>query len=68
MQRRPQVKDLAFLRALLGKALEDVGVQVDAEGAAAAVAPMQRTGSATLWTLTTPASRSAELIEDLRHR
>src|SRR5262249_10166639 len=45
MQRRPQVNHIALVTALLVKALEDVGLQVDAEAAAATVAAMQRTST-----------------------
>jgi hypothetical protein len=40
MQRRPQVDHVPLLAALLVKALKDVGLQVDAERAAPAVAAM----------------------------
>lgn len=68
MQRRPQVEDVALLSALLGEALEDVGFQVDAEGAAAAVAAMQRTRTAALWTLATQTRQQTQLIEYLAQR
>ena len=41
VQRRPQIDDVALGPALLGEAVEDVGVEVDAEGAAAAVAAVE---------------------------
>ena len=52
----------------LVEALEDVVLQVDAEGAAAAVAAMDRTGAAPLRAAAAQPRRQAELIEHPRQR
>src|SRR4051794_30506561 len=48
VQRRPQVDDVALGGAAGVKAREGVGVQVDTQGAAAAVAAVDRAGAAAL--------------------
>src|SRR5262249_39543944 len=50
--------------ALVVEALEDVSVEVHAEGAAAGVAAMQRTRAAPLGTAAAQLARQAQLIED----
>src|ERR1022692_3127740 len=51
VQRRPEIDDVALRPVLLGEAVEDVGVELDAEGAASAVAAVDRTGAAPLRTV-----------------
>src|SRR6516165_11793655 len=45
VQRGPQVDDVALVAARLVEALEDVVAEVDAEGASAGVAAVDRTGA-----------------------
>jgi hypothetical protein len=48
------------------EALEDVGVEVDAEGVATSVGAMDRTGAALLRARSAQARRQAEMLEDAR--
>ena len=64
----PQVNHVALLAALRVEALKHVVVEVDAEGAAAAIAAMDRTGAAPLRTAAPQARRQTQMIEDPRQR
>jgi hypothetical protein len=67
VQRRPQVDDVALGAAAGVEALEDVGVQVDAQGAAATVAAVDGTGTAALRSATARQSRrQTQVLEDAR--
>src|SRR5262249_46931547 len=48
VERGRQAAHVALLLALLVETVEEVGVEVDAEGAAATIAPVQRTGAPAL--------------------
>ena len=68
VQRRPQVDHVALLAAPRVEALEDVVVEVHAEGAAAAVAAMDRTGAAPLRAAAAQPRRQAQMIQHARQR
>ena len=69
VQRGPQVDDVALSPALRLEALENVGVQVHAEGAAATVGAMDWAGTAPLRSAAArQPGRQAEMVEDARQR
>jgi len=68
VDRGPEVDDVPLLSALFVEALEDVGLEVDAEGPAPGVAAMQRTGTASLRTAATQPRRQTQLVEYPRQR
>src|SRR5262249_61573951 len=68
VDRGPEVDDVPLLAALFVEALEDVGLEVDAEGPAPGVAAMQRTGTASLRTAATQPRRQTQLVEYPRQR
>jgi hypothetical protein len=63
VQGGPQVDDVAFLGAGRALALEDVVGQLDAEGSAAAVGAVDRTGAAPLRAVAAQACGQAEMFE-----
>ena len=66
VQRGPQVDDVPFFLAGRIETVEDVVMEVHAEGAAASVGAMDRTGAAFLRAWTAQARRQAEMLEDAR--
>src|SRR5262249_17830210 len=68
VNRRPQVDHIPLLPAALVETMEDVLVEVDAEGAAPRIAPMQRTGTAPLWTPAAQSPRQAQVVQHGRQR
>src|SRR5262245_9684594 len=68
MDTRPQVDDVALVAAPRGEALEDVVGQMHAEGAAARVAAVDRTGAAALRAVAAQPRRQAQEVEHARER
>ena len=63
MQLGPQVDDIAVLAARLVEAVEDVVIQVDAEGAAAGIAAVERAGTAALRAGPPQPGRQAQVLQ-----
>src|SRR5262245_1685742 len=63
MQRGPQVDDVALLATAGVEAVEGVAVQVDAEGAAASIAAVDRAGTALLRAGAAPTRGQSKVIE-----
>src|SRR5262245_17536579 len=66
VQLRPQVEHIALGFALV--AAEDVVVEVDAEGAAATVPPVDRAGAALLWAAPFETLAQTEVVEQALKR
>jgi DNA-binding XRE family transcriptional regulator len=68
VQLRPQVDHVSLGGALRIEALEHMPLKVDAEGPAARVASVQRTGVATLRATAAQSRTQSEMVEHARHR
>ena len=64
----PEVDHVAFLAAGSVETVEDVFLEVDAEGLSAAVAAVERAGPFTLRAAATETMEKPELVEDLGHQ
>ena len=63
----PEVDHVAFLASGSVETVEDVFLEVDAEGLSAAVAAVERAGPFTLRAAATETMEKPELVEDLGH-